>query len=123
MNIGHFDLTNTQYANIPSQLIYNLEQFLRHGYYPGDFLASVLNNDLKEAIGRADNESLKELRNLVSLIRNHFPGRFLKAGSVKEFQEDSIRYVFASIGFVEWIETDPVKAKYVNNPRFVELGA
>jgi len=123
MKIGHFDLSNTQYANIPSQLIYNLEQFLRFGYDPGHFLTAVLNNNLKEAIGRADNESLKELKNLIILIRNHFPGRFLHAGAVEEFQEDTVRYVFASNGFVEWIETDPLKAEYGNNPRFIELGA
>ena len=123
MKLGNFDLSNTQYANIPFQLIHNLEQFLRHGYHPGDFLVAVLNNDLEQAIRRADNDSIKELRNLVTLIKNHFPGRFLKPNCVKEFQDDTIRYVFAPIGFVEWIETDPVKSKYVNNDRFMEIGA
>ena len=123
MNIGHFDLSNTQYANIPSQLIYNLEQFLRYGHNPGHFLTAVLNNNLSQAVCRADSESLKELKNLIILIHNHFPGRFLHPNAVEEFQEDTVRYVFASNGFVEWIETDPVKAEYANNPRFVELGA
>jgi len=122
MKLGNFDLTNTQYSNIPERLIVALEKFLRHGIKPGSFLTAVLNNDLYEAFSRADSESLEHLHELVILISCHFPGRFLKAGSVDEFIEGTIRYAFTASGYAEWIETNPEKACYIEESKLASLG-
>lgn len=50
-----------------------LERYLQHGLQPGHFLRAVLANDLMEAVGRADAETLGELGALVSHIRWHVP--------------------------------------------------
>jgi hypothetical protein len=41
---------------------------------PGSFLTAVLSNDLFEAIGRADENSLASLKGIVGYIYNELPG-------------------------------------------------
>jgi hypothetical protein len=52
---------------------------------------------------------------LVMFISNHLPGRFLKPGCVEAFLNDTVRYTMTSGGYVDWVETDPIKAKYLAN--------
>lgn len=39
----------------------------------GDFVTAVLNNDLKEAVGRADGASLHALHSIVAYVYNEMP--------------------------------------------------
>jgi hypothetical protein len=42
--------------------------------YCGDFLRAVLSNDLREAVGRADNDNLRTLPAIVGYVYNELPG-------------------------------------------------
>lgn len=106
MKICDFDLTGTQYENIPENLIRSLELFLTLGCPVGGFLSAVLENDLRKSISFADMDSRKELFNIVSLIYNFFPGRFMKSGCLQEFYSDTIRYNIDSGGFISSFDTN-----------------
>ncbi len=46
---------------------------VEHGIEPGGFIEAVLENDLKEALGRGDLESLANLFAIVSFCYNDIP--------------------------------------------------
>ncbi len=50
-----------------------LERYLNNGIMPGSFMTAVLENNLKEAIGRADVTNRSNLHNIVGYIYNHLP--------------------------------------------------
>jgi hypothetical protein len=58
---------------IPEHLREGLERYLVHRIRPGSFLCSVLDNDLREAVTRADPESLVALPRLAVLLYNEAP--------------------------------------------------
>lgn len=60
-------------ADVPANLMPGLRRYLDEGIVPGDFLRSVLSNDLLGAVSHADPESLGALRPLVQFIWNEFP--------------------------------------------------
>ena len=67
------DLTQEVYKNIPSYVITALEYYVSDRHSTGGFLNAVLTNDLFRAVGKADNESMKALRGIVTLIHCHVP--------------------------------------------------
>ena len=50
-----------------------LDDYASKGHLPGDFLKSVLRNDLKEAHARADDYNRETLNEIVSYIYNYLP--------------------------------------------------
>jgi hypothetical protein len=50
-----------------------LERYLNQGISPGSFMTAVLENDLANAVGRADHQNLANLSNIVGYIYNHLP--------------------------------------------------
>lgn len=62
-----------EYYPIRDDLYGALERYLNHGINPGSFLTAVLENDLKEAFGRADIMNSANLKNIVGYIYNHLP--------------------------------------------------
>lgn len=50
-----------------------LERYLNHGIMPGSFMTAVLENNLMQAMGRADRENSANLKNIVGYIYNHLP--------------------------------------------------
>lgn len=60
---------------IPDRMMGGLERWIVHGTPPGDFLTAVLNNDLREAIGRADDENMRNLPAFVAYLYNEAPGQ------------------------------------------------
>ena len=60
-------------SHLPATLQQGLLRYLDHGIEPGHFLTAVLTNDLFEAIGRADNQSLQVLPDICKFIYNHTP--------------------------------------------------
>lgn len=42
---------------IPARMLPSLQRYIEHGILPGEFLQAVLRNDLREAVGRADDEN------------------------------------------------------------------
>jgi hypothetical protein len=67
------DLTENTYKDIPSWVIPTLERYIEERTMGGGFITAVLQNDLRGAIARADNDSLKGLRGIVTLLHCHAP--------------------------------------------------
>lgn len=65
---------NPHYAAIPAPLIDGLMRYVVHGVETGGFLRAVLENNLSEAVGRADISSLAVLPLIVSYVYNELPG-------------------------------------------------
>ena len=51
----------------------SLARYVEHGIEPGGFLRAVLENNLKEACGRADHQNQATLFHIVSYIYNELP--------------------------------------------------
>lgn len=58
---------------LPEHMRDGMKLYLENGIEPGSFLSVVLNNNLKEAVGRADHINLQYLTNIVSYCYNCVP--------------------------------------------------
>lgn len=61
------------YGNIPDYTLAALQRYVEHHIPPGGFLRSVLENDLKESLGRADGNNRFALFYIVSWLYNEAP--------------------------------------------------
>ena len=59
---------------IPKRMQGGLKRYIEEGVTPGGFLVAVLENNLKEAFGRADQENQLIIRNYVEFLYNFAPG-------------------------------------------------
>lgn len=69
---------------IPNYMWGAIERYVQAGIPPGDFLTAVICNDLREAVGRADDINLKNLPAYVAYFHNEVPG--LAWGSKEKMQ-------------------------------------
>jgi hypothetical protein len=60
-------------AGVPVHLVGGFARYVFQGLPPGHFLTAVLENDLMEAMSRADEKSRAGLFALCSFIYNHLP--------------------------------------------------
>ena len=60
---------------LPDDIRHSLDLYAEHGVPPGDFLRAVLQNDLLEAVGRADQNNLAALGAIVGYCYNELPHR------------------------------------------------
>ena len=58
---------------IPEYMMPGLEAYIEIGQIPGDFLYSVLTNDLERSVARADNENLRNLPAYIGYLYNKAP--------------------------------------------------
>lgn len=58
---------------IPDYMVGGLRRYIENGIKPGDFLAAVLSNDLKEAVIRADDTNIGILHNYIKFLYNYGP--------------------------------------------------
>jgi hypothetical protein len=58
---------------LPEHMRGGMKLYLEHGVEPGGFMYSVLANDLKGAVSRADHINLRYLTNIVSYCYNSIP--------------------------------------------------
>jgi hypothetical protein len=73
---------------IPHQMHGAIIRYVEKGIRPGDFLTAVINNDLFEAVGRADSENKLCLDAYVTWFYNQAPGGCAgRAGSVDSWIE------------------------------------
>ena len=63
------------YKAVPRHLRDGLLRYINDGIRPGGFLCAVLENDLTEALARADPESLEALPHLSAWLYNMAPSR------------------------------------------------
>lgn len=59
---------------IPVHCRRGLLTYIMEGKKPGDFLTAVLRNDLKEAVGHADDVNIAMLQNYVRFLYSYAPG-------------------------------------------------
>lgn len=50
-----------------------IDRWVKNGIPPGGFLTAVLENNLSVAIGKADEDAFKNLRDIVSYCYNNIP--------------------------------------------------
>jgi len=62
-------------GNIPERIHRALVEHIERGRPCGHFVTAVLDNDLREAIGRADDENIVALPLIVSWLYNRAPGQ------------------------------------------------
>jgi len=58
---------------IPEYMRDAIKLYLERGIEPGDFLSAVICNDLREAVGRADDVNIYNLPAYVNFFYNHAP--------------------------------------------------
>lgn len=61
-------------TRISSFIKRRIDAYVEDGTPPGGFLTAVLSNDLFGAIGRADPDSMMDLKNIIGYIYNDCPG-------------------------------------------------
>lgn len=59
---------------IPDRMMGAIQRYIDRGINPGDFLTAVIDNNLKEAVSRADDENLENLPAFVAYFYNEAPG-------------------------------------------------
>jgi len=58
---------------IPQRMMGAIDRYINQGLPPAHFLTAVISNDLKEAVGRADDENLANLPAYVAYLYNEAP--------------------------------------------------
>ena len=58
---------------IPDRMMGGLRRYIEKRIKPGNFLTAVLQNDLREACGRADKENIRNLPAYVAYLYNEAP--------------------------------------------------
>ena len=66
-------MMNFEYYDIPYHTRAALERYVNYGIMPGDFLVSVLTNDLFGAVGRADSQNIHALKDICMFVYNEMP--------------------------------------------------
>ena len=73
MKLRDEQVTALQECGIPGYMHQSIVNFYENGYQPGSFLTAVIDNDLKEAVGRADDTNIHCIKNYVMWFYNHAP--------------------------------------------------
>ena len=60
---------------VPERMMEHLRRYIEKHEPVGDFLTALLENDLREACGRADDENLHNLPAYVAYLHNEAPGK------------------------------------------------
>lgn len=63
------------YNSIPQRTLDSIHRYVEHGIEPGSFVTAVLENNLVEAVGRADLENSAALADIVRYVYNEIPGQ------------------------------------------------
>ena len=58
---------------VPPHMHSGIIMYVEEGVPPGDFLSAVINNDLREACGRADDHNIRRLHTFVMWFYNQAP--------------------------------------------------
>ena len=74
--------------NIPPLVKKAIDNHVLHGHACGNFVTAVLENNLSQAIGYADENSLASIKDIVSYCYNQIPGPcWGSKKAVKEWRE------------------------------------
>lgn len=61
------------YEDIPTLVMEGMKRYVEGHVQPGNFLTAVIQNNLSEAIGRADESSLANIKSIVQWFYNESP--------------------------------------------------
>jgi len=61
------------YTGLPEHIRHGARRYVEHHEAVGGFLTSVFQNDLVAAVGRADEENMQHLREIVTWVYNEPP--------------------------------------------------
>lgn len=70
---------------LPAHMLNGLRLYINHRIEPGSFLEAVLQNNLKEAVGRADHINKRYLGNYIEFLYNYAPAQCW--GSVEKYNK------------------------------------
>lgn len=62
-----------RHFSIPDHMLRAIQRYIERGLPPGHFLAAVIDNNLREAISRADDENMNNLPAYVAYFYNKAP--------------------------------------------------
>lgn len=74
---------------IPTHMHGALKRWINEGIWPGSFLTAVLQNDLKEAFGRADSVNTEAMPNWMCFLYNYAPSQCW--GSVEKTEQWAVQ--------------------------------
>lgn len=92
------------YTKIPDYTLEAINAYVLTGRYVGDFLTAVICNNLSEAVARADDQNLANIRHIVGYFYNKCPGHcwgskekmneWIKNGGAEGYAEASeLKYI------------------------------
>ena len=67
-------LNHDKYPMVRPEILAAIDRWVEYGIQPGDFLTAVLENNLREAFGRADMGNRLTLFHIVGYCHNEIPG-------------------------------------------------
>jgi len=73
LDAHHEQIAELPWGFLPPKFQPGLQNYMRDGVPPGDFLQAVLEDRLFEAMGRADDESVHMLKGLCTWIYSYAP--------------------------------------------------
>jgi len=78
----------TPESYVPEHTRHALLDYVQYGHPVGGFLTAVLENNLKEAFGRADNFNAASLRSIVCWLYNYAPAHcWGRQGAMEYYRE------------------------------------
>ncbi len=67
--MGH----DIDYSLLPAHIRYGAQEYIERGHLPGHFLTAVIENNLKESFGKADETNHERMFDIVSFFYNEAP--------------------------------------------------
>jgi len=67
----HYD--ESVLSKLSPHILLAIENYVQHGSYLGDFLTAVMDNDLRMAIGRADDDNVHAMREIIVILNCYCP--------------------------------------------------
>jgi hypothetical protein len=61
------------YTHVPEKMLPHVKNYVENGILPGDFLAALLENNLVNAWGQADESNRERLQEWVWWLKNYAP--------------------------------------------------
>ena len=81
-------MTHDEVFGLTAAQLATINHYVDYGIAPGGFMTACIENDLKNAVARADDESLPAIPAIVRYLYNECPsGCWGFAGAVKQWQE------------------------------------
>ena len=86
MKLSQRSIDALKISGIPSYMHESIMGYYEEGWTPGGFLSAIINNDLKEAIIRSDDNNIDRFKQYMMWFYNYAPaGTWGYKGAVKDY--------------------------------------